>query len=162
MEGRVRRRKGQGMRTLTPADAWEHAELSWPCFHQSLKTSAVSIAAVVQRLTMKKWKNHCWDMLRTVQAAGTAMIDRGGRREDPGMRGVRLWSRTASIGWTGKSSGVCCGAAAVTALQASWVRDRKHRTYVSSPEGHRPTWEINRKKVLLPCCSASGTCVIIC
>ena len=68
---------------------------------------------------MEKWKSHCWDMLRAAQAAQTAIINRGESREDPGMRGVVLWSRTASIGWTGKSSGVCCGAAAVTVLQGS-------------------------------------------
>ena len=31
MEGRVRRRKGKGMHTLTPVDVWEHAEHPWPC-----------------------------------------------------------------------------------------------------------------------------------
>ena len=119
MEGTVRRRKGQGMRTLTPTDVWKHLELSWPCFHQCPKTSAVSIVAAVQRVAVGKWRNHCWDMLRAAQAAQTAIIDRGESREDSGMRGAVPWSRTASTGWTGKSSGVCCGAAAVTVLQGS-------------------------------------------
>ena len=54
MEGRVRRRKGQGMRTSTHADVWKHADLPWPYSHYFPKISAVSIAAVVQRQTIRK------------------------------------------------------------------------------------------------------------
>lgn len=62
----------------------------------------------------RSYGSHCWARMQMAQAGQSQTVHC--------MEEAGPWCRAVSTGLTGKSSGECCGATAVRALQASSVR----------------------------------------